>query len=365
MNYKVSNEIQELKRDLESYAQSSEIKTVLILSTFKSELYSQFEKLDFINYPKPVVGLFFPKIFESDKLYETKTIAIGMNSELNIQHVNNLSTPQKDLEAEVKNFHINEKGIKTVFLFFDACATRNEELISHIFEFYGLECNYFGGACGDSDLNPKPCMFTNQGMLQDTCIVATLSAESAISVEHGQKAIAGPYLITKTAGKVIEEIEYRPALEVYKEILEKHSGQAITQNNFNDLSKYFSFGMPRLDSKHIIRDPIAYGPNNTIVTAGTIPENSFIYIMQGSNQSLLSAAQDATDKAKHVERLQMKLVMECLSRESVLGKEFSDELKVLSSNGQIPIGALALGEIANTGKEFLELYNKTIIICRM
>lgn len=42
--------------------------------------------------------------------------------------------------------------------------------------------------------------------------------------------------------------------------------------------------------------------------------------------------------------------------------EFHRELDVVSSDGLPLVGALTLGEIANTGTEFLEFYNKTAVV---
>ena len=42
--------------------------------------------------------------------------------------------------------------------------------------------------------------------------------------------------------------------------------------------------------------------------------------------------------------------------------EFQQELDIVTKESDNLIGAMTLGEIANTGKEYLEFYNKTAVI---
>ncbi len=44
------------------------------------------------------------------------------------------------------------------------------------------------------------------------------------------------------------------------------------------------------------------------------------------------------------------------------GNDFSKELAVVSTPDRPLIGALTLGEIANSGKDYLEFYNKTSVV---
>jgi len=44
------------------------------------------------------------------------------------------------------------------------------------------------------------------------------------------------------------------------------------------------------------------------------------------------------------------------------GDHFSDELEAMASNDVEFIGACSIGEIANSGKDYLEFYNKTAVV---
>ena len=56
------------------------------------------------------------------------------------------------------------------------------------------------------------------------------------------------------------------------------------------------------------------------------------------------------------------LAIDCISRVLFLGDYFFREIRAIS-RGDIPmIGALTLGEIANSGSDFMQIYNKTCVV---
>ena len=58
----------------------------------------------------------------------------------------------------------------------------------------------------------------------------------------------------------------------------------------------------------------------------------------------------------------MILFIDCISRVLFLGKEFEKEINAVYHEGTPLIGALTLGEIANSGKDYLEFFNKTAVV---
>jgi len=56
------------------------------------------------------------------------------------------------------------------------------------------------------------------------------------------------------------------------------------------------------------------------------------------------------------------LFIDCISRVLFLGDNFQEEINAILQYNQNLVGALSLGEIANTSKEYLEFYNKTSVV---
>jgi len=59
------------------------------------------------------------------------------------------------------------------------------------------------------------------------------------------------------------------------------------------------------------------------------------------------------------------LVFDCISRALFLQDHFAQELAAVAQ-GQSPLfGALTIGEIANSGRSYLEFFNKTTVVARL
>ncbi|NOR26155.1 MAG: hypothetical protein GQ542_17565 [Desulforhopalus sp.] len=54
--------------------------------------------------------------------------------------------------------------------------------------------------------------------------------------------------------------------------------------------------------------------------------------------------------------------MDCISRVLFLGDKLQEEIEAVQDASAPLIGAFTIGEIANSGKDFLEFYNKTCIV---
>ncbi len=88
-------------------------------------------------------------------------------------------------------------------------------------------------------------------------------------------------------------------------------------------------------------------------------------ILTGDTESLIAAAGRSLAKAMAAHgggEKKTALLIDCISRALFLGEDFSRELSAVN-RGEMPlIGVLSLGEIANSGEDYMELYNKTCVV---
>jgi hypothetical protein len=103
------------------------------------------------------------------------------------------------------------------------------------------------------------------------------------------------------------------------------------------------------------------------VCVGEVPEGSFVRILNGTEESLVAAAAKACEKAQQAHKqltdqpVQLGCFIDCISRVLFMGDNIVNEFAQVS--GDYPLfGALTLGEIANSGKDYLEFYNKTAVL---
>lgn len=171
--------------------------------------------------------------------------------------------------------------------------------------------------------------------------------------------------MTESIGNQIISLNWQPAFEVYQQVIAEHSQQQIRSDNFFHLAKSYPFGLTKLGNEFVIRDPITT-ENNRLICVGDVPVGSFVHVMHGDVINLPKAAADAKSKAQQVftqtDTIDVHLFIDCISRVLFLAEDFSKEL----ANAAVPnlpmVGALTLGEIANSGQDYLEFYNKTAVV---
>ena len=359
-----TDSLDDFKTGIKTFEQDQEISNILILSCEKNNYTPENcdDILKSIN--KPVWGGIFPEILYNNTKHDTGSIILGLKKKVNVSVIRNISRTETNFEDHLNNFYDASFGMSTISVIVDGFAKRISALIESLFLVFGLEHNYIGGGAGSLTMKQKPCIFTNDGLLMDCAVIVGLMLECGIGVKHGWQSVAGPFKVTESENNVVKAIDFKPAFEVYKEIVESHSGKTIAPDNFFDIAKAYPFGINKLGAEKVVRDPIAteYGH---LICVGELPEGSFIDILNGDKDSLIRASHDASIRSAQEipnKERNFDLFFDCISRVLFLEDDFDRELQSVNTEGVLLIGALSIGEIANNKKDYLEFYNKTSVL---
>jgi len=314
-----------------------------------------------IQIKEPIWGGIFPEIIHKGIKYTKGTTLLAFKDEIpNVNIIKNISNPQTNIAKELS--HMSIEDFQTMFVYVDAFSITIQRVIEELYFEFGLESNFIGGGAGSLSFIQKPCLFTNEGLLEDALVLASINHKSGVGVKHGWHSISANYQVTSAKDNTIIELDYRPAFEVYKEIVEKHSGKLFKENDFFDIAKGYPFGISTIGKEMIVRDPIKIEDNH-IICVGNINEGVYINILNGKDNALISAAQEAYEIASsQINNIDVTLFIDCISRVLYLEDSFLDELEGVAKHNKNMIGALTLGEIANTKEEYLEFYNKTAVV---
>lgn len=316
---------------------------------------------------RPVLGGVFPTVIYRSENYEKGTLVVGLNRLREVAVVTDLSDSSADyMEVLEDKFPEDIELSPTTLVFLDGFSGRIATLIDDLFNVFGLETNYIGGGAGSLSMQQKPCVITNEGLLQDAAVVGLLDMQSGLGVNHGWTSVQGPFQVTESENTTIKTLDHRPAFEVYREVVEKHSGQVFTDSNFFDIAKAYPFGISKVGAERVVRDPIMADGQN-LVCVGEVKQGSYVDILNGNQESLLKAAEEAKNKSEQNMQTdtEARLFIDCISRVLFLGENFRDELQIVSSPDVPLIGACTLGEIANNQNIYLEFYNKTAVIINL
>ncbi|MGD9107843.1 MAG: FIST N-terminal domain-containing protein [Gammaproteobacteria bacterium] len=323
----------------------------------------------------PVFGGIFPQIIYKNNAYKNGTIVCGLDFAVQTCSVTGLSDVDTNYKKQISSYldkKIAEKleDYATMMILVDGNSKYIARLIEKIYGFFGKDITYLGGGAGTLQLKPMPCLFTNQGLLADSAQLVLIDKKALISVAHGWEKLAGPFVITDSDHNVIKMIDYHPAFETYKKIIEDNSIYKFTKDNFFDVAKNYPFGIEKLDGSFIVRDPIIER-DKTLICVAEVPENSIVYVLKSTEKKLIAAARKAStnisqklqgSKQSHFTKQHLPIIFDCISRSLILKENFTKELNAINTNLPELIGASTIGEIANHGDFCLEFYNKTLVL---
>ena len=360
----VSEGVSQLQLELQLMNDDPEIKFIMMLLASQTDIaHDEINNLLVIN-PKPIIGGIFPYVLYCKSLLTAGVVLIGFACSFSMAVIPALSKTV-EIEAELQKqlpWQNMERG--TLFTFVHGMSSGVQRLVDGLFNQYGLEINYIGGGCGTLQKLDQPCVLTPQGILQDAALLLMADITSGIGVAHGWQSISRAFKVTEVEGNEIISIDWRPAADVYRNVVEDHSGLRFCESPFSEIARAYPFGIAKLADELVIRDPIAL-KGQRIVCVGEVRRGSYVHVMHGKPDYVSAAAGRARQRA--MENLkgrtpQLMLFMDCISRVLFLGELFAREFTHVSMNDVPLAGALTLGEIANSGYDYLELYNKTSVV---
>lgn len=314
----------------------------------------------------PVFGGVYPQVIYGTQRYERGAVVVGAGAETSLAVIENISaltdTPDNRL-ADAIPYPLPEAC--SVALVVDGLSSGIARFITQLYNEHGAEQPYFGGGAGSLSLQPKPCVITPQGLLEDAAIVVTLPLKAGLGVSHGWRIISEAMKVTMLDRNRIIEINHRPAGEVYSEIISQYGAAPVTPENFFDIAKGFPFGVRRLGGEIIVRDPIQLLDDGSLVCVGELPPEAFVHVLEGEPGALIGAAEQARLAAdSKVADPALRVFIDCISRVLFLQADFDRELAAVAQ-GESIVGALTLGEVAGDFGGFLEFYNKTAVVVNL
>ena len=260
----------------------------------------------------------------------------------------------------------------TAILLLDGLSNNLYHFLETLNVLLGESCSFIGGGAGSISLRQAPCVFANDGFLEDAAVVCVIDQQVRLGVRQGWDRLAGPMVATQTAGNTILQLNWQTAFEVYREVVEKDCGTILEQHNFGAIAQGYPFGILREKEDDVVRDPLAIGANGSIVCIGEVLPNTVLYVLKGRPEALLQATQKAIRECSEKSGIPLEangtFIVDCITRTTFLNEQFAEELNiirngvVIKSEEQEPYGILSLGEIASYGEGLLEFFNKTIVI---
>ena len=370
VNIDKNGDINNFRLMLNSLEQDTEVSSVLILACegngFNPANCDQILK----SCKKPVFGGIFPFLLTESEKLSRGTILVGLTQEVKPLIFKEISTSSQNFDQIFDNFLLeNMQESNTIFLFVDGMSCTIAPLLDVTFNHHGLRSNYIGGGAGSSEFKPIPCIFTSEGLLMDAAILGFSPLKSGVGVAHGWNPVSRTLKVTEADHNSVISFDWKPALQIYKEIIGEVSGKAESEIKFEEIADSYPLGILKVADELLVRDPVKT-TGTSLNCLGEMPANAFVYVLSGNVDTLLNGTSRSRENALKAfqsaasvqyENEPITFFIDCITRAGFLKDRFQDELSI-ASGGSIMIGALSLGEIANSKNDYLEFYNKTSVI---
>lgn len=309
----------------------------------------------------PIFGGAFPQLIFDRKNQEHGYVVLGLRDRCRVVSIDGLSSEGTDFSASIEAAFGGSMADGSVMVLVDGLASQIGSFLEGVYDVLGGDISYFGGGAGSLSFQHKPCLFANGGMLHDHALLVVMPDRMAVGVEHGWQKFAGPFAVTDAARNIVTSLEYRPAFDVYRELVEADSGRSFAAEDFFAIAKGYPLGMEKPDGTIVVRDPITC-EGTALVCVGEVPANSVVYLLKGQPERLIEAA--ASSARKIPAGSTPVFLVDCISRVLYLQERFGEEVRAVQQEigERALVGILTLGEIANGGDYCLEFYNKTLVL---
>ena len=243
----------------------------------------------------------------------------------------------------------------------DGLAGVEEEFIKGIISACGCNTCIVGGSTGDDLKGERTYQFAN-GVYTDAGVVATLSSSLKIGTACGHPFYPTEVgaLVTKSRGRVVYELDGRPASEVMKELLGVDElTPAVFAKNPLGVKSSDVYG------EYIIKSAAHVNPDGSITFYSAVHKGSYLTLMDTDRDHIIESFKrtlfNALQSAGNPEKIGAIVIFNCILRYLLTERENVNDLKIIRELlGDVPvIGFNTYGEQGSTLGGSIGHYNQT------
>jgi len=243
-------------------------------------------------------------------------------------------------------------GRPTLYLIFDALIQNTGSMLEELYLRLADQVEYAGVAGGSETFEPLPCVFDGDRVVEHGVLGMLLPCNVPTVLEHGFPAPGKVLTATATAGNRIVSIDWRPAFEVYREIVRDEFDIELTPVNFYEHAARFPFGILRANGEVIVRIPVSAEEDGSVYCIGEVAENAILFVLRAPAEDREHCALRLATRLQGTNGpLQAPLlVFYCAGRRLQMRADALPELHRLgtAAGSSTIAGALSLGEIGST-----------------
>lgn len=256
----------------------------------------------------------------------------------------------------------------TLFMLFDAMLPNISTLLDYLYLNLANRVHYAGANAGSETFAPMPCLFDGRRVVQNGLLLLLLKSHKGAILEHGYHAPERTVYASSTEGNRISHIDWRPAFEVYQELVRSQYAVEITQDNFYEHAAHFPFGILRANHHVVVRIPVRLSSDGSLFCIGEVPPNAVLSLLKSpavDSSETLSVLLDGLTSLNGDPAGCELLLFYCAGRRMHLGVEAATvemgEFSRLSGAAQVG-GAVSLGEIGGSTLRGYPLFHNATLV---
>lgn len=242
-----------------------------------------------------------------------------------------------------------ELPYRLVTLLADPASGDQADVVAGAYRAAGPRVPLVGGGAGGA----MPALYAGDRRLRDCVLAVAVGSERPIGVgiADGCRAVGVPSIVTRAEGRVLLELDGRPAEEVYREKLARW-GSPRTNGEFERFAVLHPLAQPELSGTRRLRHVLGRAPGAGLYCATSLPPHAAVEFTTQDPDLIVRSAWEAVSAA--LEPLgdappAAALVFDCAGRKRALGDQLAREAATIrSSFGEPPAiaGGYTHGEIA-------------------
>ncbi|MDH5325342.1 MAG: FIST C-terminal domain-containing protein [Gammaproteobacteria bacterium] len=313
----------------------------------------------------PLIGAMFPELIVNARFERNGVILLHLENKPYYNIVSMSSNEHIDKAiSEWSNAilqNLPPRGQEnSLFLVMDSMIPNVATILDRIYLQLSNKVQYFGVNAGSETFQPASCIFDNHQWVGNSFLSVLFDQHPGGVLSHNYREPAEQITATSTQGNLISSIEWRPAFEVYQELVKKQYGVAITKDNFYEYGVHFPFGISRMDGEPLVRIPVALQEDGSLYCVGEVPPNTLLTLLDAIHPGSLETVDCL---ARNMDHSDNSLCFYCAGRRMHLGDMANGELSSLGQRlqGQI-VGALSLGEIGSSSSGGYPLFHNAALV---
>lgn len=236
----------------------------------------------------------------------------------------------------------------------DGMAGDLQGLLTGIYRITGAQVPVVGGAAGDDRTFGGSSVMHGGDVLRDAAAAVWIGSDRPLHVvaANGWRPEGLPMLVTAVDGPVVQEIDGRPAAEVYQEVIQRagdHRGKRF-EGAWEGWHTFHAFGLVEPDGSRLVRGAFLTD-EGVLRTFTPLPEYSAVQVVSADQDDLLDASDQVVEDAlRGVPDPAVMLTFSCIARTDILADRAPEEAARLhkAAGSVATFGFYTYGEFART-----------------